>query len=64
MSGMTLDTSAARAAGIGEAREPLAGELGDVRRYSSRLRAASGVGPAELLARNRAKIEVRLARAG
>jgi NTP pyrophosphatase (non-canonical NTP hydrolase) len=42
------------------ARERLAGELGDVWRYWTRLCVASGVAPAELLARSRAKIETRL----
>jgi NTP pyrophosphatase (non-canonical NTP hydrolase) len=42
-------------------RERLAGELGDVWRYWTRLCVASGVTPAELLARSRAKIEGRLA---
>jgi NTP pyrophosphatase (non-canonical NTP hydrolase) len=41
-------------------RERLAGELGDVWRYWARLGVASGVAPAELLARSRAKIEGRL----
>ena len=45
-------------------RERLAGELGDVWRYWSRLGAASGVAPGELLARSRVKIEGRLATAG
>lgn len=44
-------------------RERLGGELGDVWRYWTRLCVASGVAPAELLARSRAKIEQRL-RAG
>jgi NTP pyrophosphatase (non-canonical NTP hydrolase) len=38
-------------------RERLAGELGDVWHYWSRLCVASGVTPAELLVRSRAKIE-------
>jgi NTP pyrophosphatase (non-canonical NTP hydrolase) len=41
-------------------RERLAGELGDVWRYWTRLCVATGVGPDELLARNRAKIETRV----
>jgi NTP pyrophosphatase (non-canonical NTP hydrolase) len=41
-------------------RERLAGELGDVWRYWTRLCVASGVTPGELLARSRAKIEERL----
>jgi NTP pyrophosphatase (non-canonical NTP hydrolase) len=41
-------------------RERLAGELGDVWRYWSCLSVATGVAPAELLARSRAKIEGRL----
>jgi NTP pyrophosphatase (non-canonical NTP hydrolase) len=43
------------------ARERLAGELGDVWRYWTRLCVATGVTPAELLMRSRAKIEGRLA---
>src|SRR5713101_872634 len=38
-------------------RERLAGELGDVWRYWTRLCVAGGVTPAELLVRSRAKIE-------
>jgi NTP pyrophosphatase (non-canonical NTP hydrolase) len=38
-------------------RERLAGELGDVWRYWTRLCVASGNTPAELLVRSRAKIE-------
>ena len=45
-------------------RERLAGELGDVWRYWTRLCAASGIAPAELLTRSRVKIEGRLAAAG
>jgi NTP pyrophosphatase (non-canonical NTP hydrolase) len=45
-------------------RERLAGELGDVWRYWSRLGAATGVTPGELLARSRIKIEGRLVAAG
>ena len=41
-------------------RERLAGELGDVWHYWTRLCVASGVAPAELLGRSRAKIEARL----
>jgi len=41
-------------------RERLAGELGDVWRYWTRLCVATSVTPAELLARSRAKIEARL----
>ena len=41
-------------------RERLAGELGDVWRYWTRLCVASGIAPAELLVRSRAKIEGRL----
>jgi NTP pyrophosphatase (non-canonical NTP hydrolase) len=41
-------------------RERLAGELGDVWRYWSRLGVATGVAHAELLARSRAKVEGRL----
>jgi NTP pyrophosphatase (non-canonical NTP hydrolase) len=41
-------------------RERLAGELGDVWRYWSRLASATGVTPAELLSRSRAKIEARI----
>jgi NTP pyrophosphatase (non-canonical NTP hydrolase) len=41
-------------------RERLAGELGDVWRYWTRLCLASGIRPGELLARSRAKIEERL----
>jgi NTP pyrophosphatase (non-canonical NTP hydrolase) len=50
--------------GVDGERERLAGELGDVWRYWARLGAASGIAPAELLARSRAKIEERLALAG
>ncbi len=46
--------------GVDRERERLAGELGDVWRYWTRLGAASGVAPGELLARSRAKIEARL----
>jgi NTP pyrophosphatase (non-canonical NTP hydrolase) len=45
-------------------RESLAGELGDVWRYWTRLSAASGITPADLLMRSRVKIEGRLAVAG
>jgi NTP pyrophosphatase (non-canonical NTP hydrolase) len=45
-------------------RERLAGELGDVWRYWTRLGVASGVAPAELLTRSRDKIEGRLKVAG
>ncbi len=45
-------------------RERLAGELGDVWRYWTRLCIASGVAPAEILARSRARIEGRLTAAG
>ena len=45
-------------------RERLAGELGDVWRYWTRLSAACGVAPAELLERSWVKIEGRLAAAG
>ena len=45
-------------------RERLAGELGDVWRYWTRLSVACGVAPGELLERSRGKIEARLARAG
>jgi NTP pyrophosphatase (non-canonical NTP hydrolase) len=45
-------------------RERLAGELGDVWRYWTRLCAASGIAPAEALMRSRVKIEGRLAVAG
>lgn len=45
-------------------RERLAGELGDVWRYWTRLCTASGVAPAEILVRSRARIEGRLAAAG
>jgi hypothetical protein len=45
----------------GGRRRDLAGELGDVWRYWARLAVASGVGPGEILARSRAKIEARLA---
>jgi NTP pyrophosphatase (non-canonical NTP hydrolase) len=45
-------------------RERLAGELGDVWRYWTRLCVASGIAPAELLVRSRAKIEGRVAAAG
>jgi hypothetical protein len=38
-------------------RERLMGELGDVWRYWTRLCAATGLAPAELLARSRARIE-------
>jgi NTP pyrophosphatase (non-canonical NTP hydrolase) len=48
----------------GGEREHLAGELGDVWRYWTRLCVASGVSPADLLARSRAKIEGRIAAAG
>ncbi|HWC04413.1 MAG TPA: hypothetical protein VHF87_16780 [Methylomirabilota bacterium] len=41
-------------------RERLAGELGDVWRYWTRLCVASGITPAELLVRSRARIEGRL----
>lgn len=44
-------------------RERLAGELGDVWRYWTRLSVASGIAPAELLTRSRVKIEGRLAEA-
>ncbi len=43
-------------------RERLSGELGDVWRYWTRLCVASGITPAELLMRSRAKIEGRLSR--
>jgi NTP pyrophosphatase (non-canonical NTP hydrolase) len=43
-------------------RERLAGELGDVWRYWTRLCVASGNTPADLLMRSRARIETRLAR--
>lgn len=42
-------------------RERLAGELGDVWRYWTRLCVASGITPADLLMRSRVKIEGRLA---
>jgi NTP pyrophosphatase (non-canonical NTP hydrolase) len=42
-------------------RERLAGELGDVWRYWTRLCIASGNTPADLLMRSRARIETRLA---
>jgi hypothetical protein len=45
-------------------RERLAGELGDVWCYWTRLCVASGVSPADLLARSRAKIEGRMRAAG
>jgi NTP pyrophosphatase (non-canonical NTP hydrolase) len=45
-------------------RERLAGELGDVWHYWTRLCVASGVTPAEVLVRSRAKIEGRLTAAG
>ena len=45
-------------------RERLAGELGDVWRYWTRLCLVSGVTPADLLTRSRLKIEGRLAEAG
>ena len=45
-------------------RERLAGELGDVWHYWTRLCVASGITPAELLGRSRAKIEGRLTVAG
>jgi hypothetical protein len=38
----------------------LAGELGDVWRYWTRLCIATGLGPVEVLARSRAKIETRI----
>ena len=44
------------------ARERLAGELGDVWRYWTRLCVATGLRPADLLARNRIKIEERLSK--
>jgi NTP pyrophosphatase (non-canonical NTP hydrolase) len=40
-------------------RERLAGELGDVWRYWTRLCAVSGIAPGELLTRSRARIEAR-----
>jgi NTP pyrophosphatase (non-canonical NTP hydrolase) len=43
-------------------REILAGELGDVWRYWTRLCVAAGMRPAELLTRSRAKIEERLSK--
>jgi NTP pyrophosphatase (non-canonical NTP hydrolase) len=43
-------------------RERLAGELGDVWRYWTRLCVASGNTPADLLMRSRSRIETRLAR--
>jgi NTP pyrophosphatase (non-canonical NTP hydrolase) len=46
--------------GADRERERLAGELGDVWRYWTRLSIASGVSPADLLARSRTKIEERL----
>jgi hypothetical protein len=42
-------------------RDRLAGELGDVWRYWTRLCAAAGIAPADVLARSRVKIEGRLA---
>jgi len=42
-------------------RERLAGELGDVWRYWTRLCLATGIRPADVLVRSRAKIEARLA---
>jgi hypothetical protein len=45
-------------------RERLAGELGDVWHYWTRLCVASGITPAELLLRSRAKIGGRLTAAG
>jgi hypothetical protein len=42
----------------------LAGELGDVWRYWTRLCVASGITPAAILVQSRAKIEGRLAVAG
>jgi NTP pyrophosphatase (non-canonical NTP hydrolase) len=45
-------------------RERLAGELGDVWRYWTRLCVASGLTPAELLGRSRATIEGRLGMGG
>jgi hypothetical protein len=42
-------------------RERLAGELGDVWRYWTRLCASAGIAPADVLARSRVKIEGRLA---
>jgi NTP pyrophosphatase (non-canonical NTP hydrolase) len=45
-------------------RERLAAELGDVWHYWTRLCVASGITPAELLGRSRAKIEGRLTVAG
>jgi hypothetical protein len=49
-----------RAAEIDQQRERLAGELGDVWHYSRRLALATGITPADLLVRHRARIEGRL----